>query len=234
MADNQEISRLKENEREFFERPKRKDNSGDIMQERNKRRKLQEKIPVSGNIKIYVPSDNEETAFFNKLDKAKLCMDEKISSVSNYSVLTKVLDFFLDSNTTANTEQSASETSTREQYKPYLYSDKDNTSEDMVLATHTALKNLVFGVQEHAHTCQSLLDVSDLMAFGHVGKLILTCSKGHTLRCDTSPHIEGGKFLANLRMIHGVNSSGLRYVQYERLCKATGIGLCSGSMFSDV
>lgn len=67
-------------------------------------------------------------------------MDEKISSVSNYSVLTKVLDFFLDSNTTANAEQSASETSTREQYKPYLYSDKDNTSEDMVLATHTALK----------------------------------------------------------------------------------------------
>ena len=234
MADNQEISRLKENEREFFERPKRKDNSGDIMKERNKRRKLQEKIPVSGNIKIYVPSDNEKTAFFNKLDKAKLCMDEKISSVSNYSVLTKVLDFFLDSNTTSNAEQSASETSTREQYKPYLYSDKDNTSEDMVLATQTALKNLVCGVQEHAHTCQSLLDVSDIMAFGHVGKLILTCSKGHTLRCDTSPHIEGGKFLANLRMIYGVNSSGLRYVQYERLCKATGIGLCSESMFSDV
>lgn len=57
MADNQEISRLKENERDFFERPKRKDNSRDIMKERNKRKKLQEKIhvPVSGNIKIYVP-----------------------------------------------------------------------------------------------------------------------------------------------------------------------------------
>ena len=64
MADNQEISRLKENEREFFERPKRKDNSGDIMTERNKRRKLQEKILVSGNIKIYAPSDNEKTVFF--------------------------------------------------------------------------------------------------------------------------------------------------------------------------
>ena len=76
--------------------------------------------------------------------------------------------------------------------------------------------------------------MSDLMAFGHVGKLILTCSKGHTLRCDTSQHIEVGKFLANLRMIHGVNSSGLRYVQYERLSKATGIGLCSESMFSGV
>ena len=68
-------------------------------------------------------------------------MDEKISSVSNYSVLTKVPDVFLDSNTTANAEQSASETSTREQYKPYLYNDKDNTSEDMVLATYTALKS---------------------------------------------------------------------------------------------
>ena len=102
MADNQEIPRLKENER-FFERPKRKDNSGDIMKERHKRRKLQEKVPVSGNIRIYVPSDNEKTAFFNKLVKAKLCMDEKISSVSNYSVLTKVLDFFLDSNSNSPT-----------------------------------------------------------------------------------------------------------------------------------
>ena len=150
MADNQEISRLKENEREFFERPKRKDNSGDIMKERNKRRKLQEKVPVSGNIRIYVPSDNKKTTFFNKLDKAKLCMDEKISSASNYSVMTKVLDVFLGSNTTANAEQSASETSTREQYKPYLYSDKDDSSEDMDLATHTALK-ILFAVFRNMH-----------------------------------------------------------------------------------
>ena len=70
------------------------------------------------------------------------------------------------------------------------------------------------------------------MSFGHMAKLILRCPEGHILRCDTSPHIEGGNVLANLRMIHGVNSSGLRYVQYERLCKATGLGICPESMFS--
>lgn len=234
MADNQEISRLKEDEKKFFERPKRKDNSGDIMKERNKKRKLQEKTLVSGNIRIYVSSEDEKKAFFNKLDKAKLCMDEKISSVSNYSVITKALDLFLQSNTTGNVEESVSETGFSGQYKPYLYSEKCDTNEDMVLATHSALKNIVYGVQEHARACHSLLDVSEVMTFGHVGKLILTCSKGHTLRCDTSPHIEGGKLLANIRMINGVNSSGLRYVQYERLCKASGLGVCPESMFSDV
>ena len=234
MADNETISRLKVDERKFFERPKRKGNSGDIMKERNKKRKLQEKTPMAANIRIYVSNEDEKTTFFNKMDKAKLCVDEKISSVSNYTLLNKALDFFLEMHTKNNSEDSRTETSNIEQYEAYLFCDKSNTNEDIALVTNSALRNIVYGVQEHANTCKRFLDVTDIMSFGHVAKLILRCSEGHTLQCDTSPHIEGGKFLANLRMIHGVNSSGLRYVQYERLCKATGLGICPESMFSDM
>lgn len=64
---------------------------------------------------MYVSSDGENFRFvFNKLDKVKQCMDEEISSVNNYSMLTKVPDFYLQSNTIANTEASASEANTRE------------------------------------------------------------------------------------------------------------------------
>ena len=134
-----------------------------------------------------------------------------------------------------NTESPASsEAMHTEAYKPYLLCDKSNTNEDISLVTNSALKNNVCGVQEHSRTCKCFLDVKEIQQFEHVAKMIMRCTDGHTLRCDTSPHIEGGKFLANLRMIHGVNSSGLRYVQYERLCKATGLGTCSESMFSDI
>ena len=204
------------------------------MKERNKKRKLQEKTPMAANIRIYVSNEDERTTFFNKMDKAKLCVDEKISSVSNNTLLNKALDFFLEMHTKNNSDDSRTETSNIEQYEAYLYCDKSNKNEDIALVTDSTLRNIVDGVQEHANTCKRFLDVTDIMSFGHVAKLILRCSEGHTLRCDTSPHIEGGKFLANLRMIHGVNSSELRYVQYERLCKATGLGICPESMFSDV
>ena len=125
---------------------------------------------------------------------------KKISSVSNYTLLNKALHFFLEMHTKNNSEDTTTETSNTEQCKAYLYCDKSNTNEDIALVTNSALRNIVYGVQEHANTCKRFLDVTDIMLFGHIAKLILRCSEEHSLRCDTSPHIEGGKFLANLRM----------------------------------
>ena len=73
-----------------------------------------------------------------------------------------------------------------------------------------------------------------MSASGPSGPLVLKYANRNRLRYDTSPHIEGRKFLANKKMIHGVNSSGLINVQYERHCKATGLGICPASMFTDV
>ena len=65
-------------------------------------------------------------------------------------------------------------------------------------------------------------------------KKFLTSVDSHTLRLDSSPYMAGGKFHFNMRLMHGVYSSGLRYSQYERFCNPAGIGVCSETMFADI
>ena len=50
---------------------------------------------------------------------------------------------YTDSNTSQNCDK----------YKTYLYNDNSNIKEDIVLATNSALKNIVNGVQEHVGAC---------------------------------------------------------------------------------
>ena len=77
MADNEPITRLKEDERNKLNRKKQKNNSGDVMKEMNKKRKLQETPMISGSLKYYMSNQEEKTEFMNKADQAKLCVNEK-------------------------------------------------------------------------------------------------------------------------------------------------------------
>ena len=95
LASNEGIARLKEEERKKLNRKKRKDNSGEIMRVRNMKRKLQKVPLISGLLRYYVSNEEEKREFMNKVDKAKLCVKEKISSISNYDILTSALDCFL-------------------------------------------------------------------------------------------------------------------------------------------
>ena len=88
------MARLKEDERNKLNRKKRENNSGANMKELNKKRKLQESPIISGTLKFYVSNQEEKTNFMNKVDKAKLCVNEKNSNVSNYEILNNALDYF--------------------------------------------------------------------------------------------------------------------------------------------
>ena len=72
--------------------------------------------------------------------------------------------------------------------------------EDICLISESSLKNLVAGTSDHG----------------------LHCKEMHTLKLDTYSRLPGGKFLVNLRVLHGICSSGLRYAQYERFAKYAG------------
>ncbi len=223
------IIRIKESERNILNRQKRKNNTGNLMREGNKKRKSSEKCAVSGNIRCYVQNESDKTALFNKLDAAKLCVDEKISSVSNYAIINKALDLYISTHGIPETSQASCEVQHGgENYKNYLYSAENETNDPMFVCTDNAMTNVVHGVQVHALSCQHPMQVSDRQMFGHVSKITLKCCEGHSLRMDSSPHIEGGKFLVNMRMIHAVNTSGLRYVQYERFSTAGRIGRLLG------
>ena len=232
MANNQdEITvpkRLKEDEREKLKRGKHSYSSGEVMKERNMKRKLQEKQQVTGTVRVYTDTNEENIIFFNKLDNAKLCVGDKITNVSNYSILNTVLDCFLESNGINSDQQQMPEPSQQSRlFKQYLYCDKNTTSEDLFVCSELGVKNIKYGIQEHSQSCKWSMDISEIQTFGHVKKFVLTCVDGHTLRLDSSPHMEGGKFLVNMRLMHGMYSSGLRYSQYERFCNSAGIWVCS-------
>ena len=235
MANNQDditvAKGLKEDESEKLKRGK---HSGEVMKERNMKRKLQEKQQVTGTVRIYTDTNEEKITLFNKLDKAKLCVGDKITNVSNYSILNTVLNCFLESNGINSDQQQMPEPSQQSRmFKQYLYCDK-NTSEDLFVCSESGVKNIMYGIQEHFQSCKRSMDISEIQTFGHVKKFVLTCVDGHTLRLDSSPHMEGGKFLINMRLMHGMYSSGLRYSQYERFCNSAGTGVCSETTFSDI
>ena len=94
--------------------------------------------------------------------------------------------------------------------------------EDICLISESSLKNLVAGISDHGLHCKERLEIDSFDTFGHVQKHYLKCKDMHTLKLDTSSRLPGGKFLVNLRVLHGIYSSGLRYAQYERFAKYAG------------
>lgn len=56
----------------------------------------------------------------------------------------------------------------------------------------------------------NILSLKDVQRYGHAGKLNFPCSEGHSLKCDTSSHLEGGggSVTANMKVVHSVYTSG--------------------------
>lgn len=225
--DGESTKRIRDENREQHGRKKRRSDCGEKMKARNEKRKLQEKPLVTGCIRFYVKSEDDKVSVYNKMDKIKLCMAEKLSSVTNEQVLNAVFDFYLQLNglvDDANDERNFN-------FQPYLPCDKKSTDEDMFLTTYSAMRNICSGIQHHNQTCTELLDVKKLQRFGHTAKVTFTSKDNHLVTADSSQHLPGGLFLANLRMIHSVYATGIRYSQYKRICDSANIGIVPESAF---
>ncbi|KAK3106301.1 hypothetical protein FSP39_017387 [Pinctada imbricata] len=225
------MERAKEANRNEFGRKKRKSDNGEAMKMRNEKRKEKEDKNISGNLRFYVSSENDKVEIFDMIDRAKLLLSERVSLVSNAMILREVFQFYLSNNGGAPDQQNEGET---ESFKPYLRSPRDNCMEDICLISESSLKNLVAGISDHGLHCKERVEIDSFDTFGHVQKLTLKCKDMHTIKIDTSSRLPGGKFLVNLRVLHGIYSSGLRYAQYERFAKYAGIGVIPESAFHEV
>ena len=58
----------------------------------------------------------------------------------------------------------------------------------------------------------------------HEMQIKLSCSKKHILTWLSSPYSSGGKLLVNLRMLHGIMTSGILPGQYIKICNEARIG----------
>ncbi|MES9884387.1 MAG: hypothetical protein ABW185_26365 [Sedimenticola sp.] len=160
-------------------------------------------------------------------------MSEKVTSVTNADLLNTVLDYYLESNGVKDTNV---HDCNEEQLQPtehakYLLSDRNVTNDEYFLVSRSALQNICLGILQHQSDCGSAIHITEITRFGHVGKVKFVCHQNHTLKMDTSPHIEGGKYLANMQIMHGVYASGLRYIQYERFCQSAMFGQIAESTF---
>ncbi|KAK3086820.1 hypothetical protein FSP39_023965 [Pinctada imbricata] len=228
MENEESERRIRDENREQNARKKRQSDSGVKMKERNEKRKRREDPLISGCIRFYTKSEDAKTGLLNKMDRVKLCISEKVSGTTNKDLLDAVFDFYLESHgiDVGNEENDIP-------FHSYLPCEKESADEDIYLTTYSAIRNMAAGIQQHSQTCSYPMDVKLVKKFGHVGKVTFVCRENHTVTADTSSHLPGGTFLANMRMIHGVNCSGLRFSQYKRFCDASGIGLCTENSFEN-
>ena len=229
MENAEEPKRVRDENRAQNARKKRQSDSGEKMKARNEKRKRRDDPLLSGCIRFYYKTEDTKLALLNKMDRLKLCMSEKVSGTTNLDAMNAAFDFYLNSHGI----EVGRDTSDIP-FNSYLPCDRQDADEDIYATTYSAIRNMTAGIQQHAQTCQEPMDIKTVQKFGHVGKITFVCRENHTVTADTSSHLPGGgTFLANMRIIHGVNTSGLRYSQYKRFCDASGIGSCAESAFEN-
>lgn len=173
MDDDGNYKRLRDDNRKQYERKKRKSDTGEQMAARNQKRKCQENPLISGSIRFYVKSTEERVAIYNKMDKIKLCLAERISSVTNEQLLNSVFDFFIQMHGLEENDNQ------QELLDFQSYLPCKNVDEDLFLTSYSAMRNICAGIQQHRQGCENPLDVKRLQRFGHTGKVTFTCKKNH-------------------------------------------------------
>ena len=120
-------ARMKEVQKQHIRRPKRKSDTGESMKKRNQKRKLNQIAKVAGHFLFYAESETEKIELCNKLDRAKMMVDETIPSTSNYTILNHVLDHFLK---TPAPQNNASASEVVPEFQQYLYREYDDDKDD--------------------------------------------------------------------------------------------------------
>ena len=204
----------------------------DAPERRKARLKKMKELGVTkrGSLEFYYKEDTEKASLKEKLDTIKKALgDGNVNKTTTLECLHRVFDYYIESNNLQCKEDPGLQNS--EQPVPttpqYILASKDTCmSEAIFLTTPSAMDNLVERISAHNGSCPYRLSGSDNhMHLKHSMQLTYTCSQGHTITWVSSPHINGGKHLVNMRMAHAYFSSGMLPIQYEKFCEAANIGV---------
>lgn len=172
------------------------------------------------SFKIELPGDDSvKNRIKTKMNHVKKQISEKSSKPGN---LAEVIESALDAWISLNDDASGPKVSSEQ------YVAKTKTSQEMYLVCHDSIQKLTDLCQDHAKYCPAKLIVKKVTYSGHVGIANLSCRRlvggKHKIVWATSPKLPDGKYLANLRIQHGLVCSGIRPSVYERLVKAADMG----------
>lgn len=200
------------------ESAKRKADQQKVMNERKKVKRAAGESKQEAKIKYYVESSEQKKSLLGVIEKAKCILGGGHSpTVSNYDALMAVFNFYVAHHEDQQDNNGSTEGETN--FSGYQYCDKDNSLQPVYLMTQDAAGELIKMVEKHGKKCTHSLHCTESKRLEHAGFFTITCSKNCTqFHWNTSSHIEGGKCLVNVRMVHAYMVSGILPVQYERLC----------------
>lgn len=194
---------------------------------RNERAK-ERGITKRGRLEFSYTEEETKTALFNKLDQVKLSLGNgNMFKVNTLTALTRVLDFYLAYNiqNEVDDDNVGMEQVNRALPEYQHIQEQDCLTERLFVCARSSLVKLVKDVTCHNRSCPHDMSMSDSpKQCEHVLMSSLTCEADHTIKWTSSPHVEGGKFLANMRMAHGYFTSGMLQVQYNKFCKEACLG----------
>ncbi len=104
---------------------------------------------------------------------------------------------------------------------------RPNTEQDLFLTCKESIETLVSLAQDHKKYCTQNVSVKKVTSSGHVGVIYLKCKRKHgphQLIWSSSPKMPNGSYLANQRVLYGLNFSGMRPSHYTRFVQAAGMG----------
>ena len=212
----------------------------EVQRERNKKRKLQktEKVKLRGRLEFPYETEEEKRELFNKLDLIKMKIGGgKLSKINTFEALQRVLDYYICQNYDNESigESTENQHDQENDVPEYQYiGEQEASTEQLFVCTDFSLKRLVQQVNNHHVSCHKKLTVQNQGKMGHVLSTKLMCEDGHCMTWTSSPHVEGGKFLANIKVAHGFFTSGILPVQYERFCNAATVGVLGEKYLGEV
>lgn len=211
---------------------KRKEYPSDCKDEQKKRNIRRNEVgrAIRGQIEFSCSTPEQKDNLFEQIGKIRTSLGG--SRISNVELLNEVLGFYIEKNgictnsVAGNVDTCATPS--------YQYCPMEDVNEDMFLCTSSAICNLASRINNHNTLCEKQLFSKETERFGHCSVLALQCSNGHSLRWSSSPRVEGGSFLANLRIAHGILSSGILPNQYHRVCEGAKFGKLSETSFEKI
>ena len=166
------------------------------------------------------------------MDKIKKNLGQgKVSNTSTYNVLQSVFDYYLEHNSPVTHD-----TDTEELPVPsYQHVDFEGSlNDDIFLCSSSSIDNLIQRVTNHARQCDKKLHIKDNTTMRHAVRQNISCESEHSLIWYSSPHLDGGKLLVNLKMAHGLFTSGILPEHYEKFCTAAGIGFLGDAYLATI
>ena len=170
-------------------------------------------------------NEEDKIELFEKIKKIKCHMGEgNPKTITTFELLNRVMDYYIlcvysDNSTTKGTKRDYVQD---EEYQ--LCTEEQALREQLFVCAMSSMSNLVSRVVQHTHKCPASLEMKSGAYLHHGMNLKLTCDQNHNLNWTSSPYIMGGKLLVNMRVLHGIITSGILPGQVTKLTSEAKTG----------